>query len=420
MATFAAPWQLDQIKKKKVDAYGRPIPETGGINTYPVGDSLVGFDSLTKPQQGVNDAFQQALVGGLNNKPEPFNYPAFDSGLTAPTPTPFNYPSAPPVGNPADVGTLQDMINSLNNMSGISPQVQETLNTLMQGANASPQQTLEQIIASIPTFGGELGGETQGALANALSGKFPEEYFQNSIAGPARAQFEDKTAPAIREEYAGPGTFWGTARAGNVTEEQGKMESNLAAVRGELGNQAQERALQAATISMNARQNQINMAIQELAGQRNYANTQQVTALNAAIAGLENEQNNQITAQNELNRLTQGKYQQIVLEQQSYQQSQAQAQQQHQFESNQAQSAYQFDQAQAQNQYSQEFQVAYDDYVKQNPGMTQYLQSALAYLNTNMLTTYQEYDPDASKQNAPFQRPNIQQGNIFATRKEVG
>ena len=407
----------------------------GAIETFPIGEDLIGFESLTSSQQAANQALLDALTSGLQGAPA-FEYPGFTyptppspaAPITAPpipslTPAPIEMPSFAYEGvSPADVGSLQDMLAS---MPGISPEVQQTLSTLMQGAGAQPQQSLQDILASIPTFGGELGGATSGALATALSGKFPEGYFQASIAGPARTQFAEETAPAIREEFAGPGTFWGTARAGAVIKEQGRMENNLAAIRGELGNRAQERSLQAAVASVNARQNQIQMAIQELAGQRNYANAQQLTALNAAISQLETQQNNQITAANELNRLSQGKYQEIALAQgrwetevgalqqqqqlaqqgltqeaqfgqQAWQTSlQAQLQQQAQ-----AQQQYQFGQAQAQNLYLTEMQTAYNNYIQQNPAMAEYLQAALNYLNIPMLATYQPYGEESGGGNS--------------------
>jgi len=308
------------------------------IGTFPIGEELTGFESLTPSQQDAGQAFVDALSKALQGAPA-FSYP-----------TPFKYEGV----NPADVGSLQSMLASMPKMD---PNVQATLDKLMQGAGAQPS-SLEKILSSTPTFGGELGGETRSALSRALSGKFPEEYFQTSIAGPTRETFAEETAPAIREEFAGPGTFWGTARAGAVTREQGKTESNLAAIRGELGNRAQERSLQATATSMNARQNQISTAIQELSNQRSYASAQQATSLNAAIAQLQKQQNEQSLAVNELNRLSQGKYQEIAL---------------------------------AQERYLTKMKVAYEDYIRRNPGMAESMQAALSYLGIPMLATYQQY-----------------------------
>ena len=321
----------------------------GAIETFPIGEDLVGFPSLLPEQQGVSGALSTALLNLLQEPPAPFAYPE-----------PFAYEGV----SPADVGSLQGMLAS---MPGASPEVQQTLSTLMAGAGAQPEQTLEQILASIPTFGGELGGETQSALARALSGEFPEEYFQASIAGPARAAFGRETAPAIREEFAGPGTFWGTARAGAVTGERGKMEENLAAIRGELGNEAQKRSLQAAITSMNARQNQIQLAMSELNNQRAYASGQQRTALDAAITQLQGEQTKMIAAGNELNRLTQGKYQEIAM---------------------------------AQERYMTEMKVAYDNYTRENPAMAEILQAALSYLGIPMLAAYQPYEEGSGEGNS--------------------
>lgn len=318
-----------------------PNPTAGRVwgkkkkNVWNIGDDLVGFESLTPSQQAANQALLTALTGQLSGRAAPFKFPS------------FAYEGV----NPADVGRLSTGVGTA--------QATQTLEELMAGGGARPTQTLEEIIAGIPTFGGELGAETKGAVARALSGEFPEEYFQASIAGPAREQFAEETAPAIREEFGGPGTFWGTARAGAVTREQGKVESNLAAVRGELGNQAQVRSLQAAIISINARQNQINMAIQELASQRNTADREGVVKLNAAIAQLEDARNAQIAEANELNRLSQGKYQEIAM---------------------------------AQDRYLTEMKAAYDEYTRKNPAMSESLQAALSYLNIPMLATYQPYE----------------------------
>jgi len=88
--------------------------------------------------------------------------------------------------------------------------------------------------------------ELHNALLNALQGQFPEDYFTQSIAAPVRERFESETAPAIREEFAGPGTYWGSARAGKVTGERGRMEQGITGARSELAYQTQLQALNAA------------------------------------------------------------------------------------------------------------------------------------------------------------------------------
>jgi len=88
--------------------------------------------------------------------------------------------------------------------------------------------------------------ELYNALLNALQGQFPEEYFSTAIAGPLRRTFEQETAPAIREEFVGPGTYWGTARATEVGRGRTRMEEDVSAKRATLAYQTQRQALEAA------------------------------------------------------------------------------------------------------------------------------------------------------------------------------
>jgi len=91
-----------------------------------------------------------------------------------------------------------------------------------------------------------VSGDLSTALVNALKGQFPEEYFSTAIAGPLRRRFEAERAPAIREEFAGPGTYWGTARAGAVGRGRAGMEEDIAGARTTLAYQTQRQALEAA------------------------------------------------------------------------------------------------------------------------------------------------------------------------------
>ena len=91
-----------------------------------------------------------------------------------------------------------------------------------------------------------VSGDLTTALVNALKGQFPEEYFSTAIAGPLRRRFEAERAPAIREEFVGPGTYWGTARAGAVTRGRERVEEDITARRAELAYQTQRQALEAA------------------------------------------------------------------------------------------------------------------------------------------------------------------------------
>ena len=91
-----------------------------------------------------------------------------------------------------------------------------------------------------------VSGDLSTALVNALQGQFPEEYFSTAIAGPLRRTFERETRPAIAEEFVGPGTYWGTARAGEVIKGRTRMEEDITARRAELAYQTQQQALEAA------------------------------------------------------------------------------------------------------------------------------------------------------------------------------
>ena len=91
-----------------------------------------------------------------------------------------------------------------------------------------------------------VSGDLSTALVNALKGQFPEEYFSTAIAGPLRRRFEAERAPAIREEFAGPGTFWGTARGGAVERGRGRVEEDIAGARTTLAYQTQRQSLEAA------------------------------------------------------------------------------------------------------------------------------------------------------------------------------
>ena len=79
-----------------------------------------------------------------------------------------------------------------------------------------------------------------------MKGKVSEEYFESTIAGPARKQWQEEGAPAAREEFVGPGTFWGTARGQAVERGRQAVESDISATRGKMAEDALNRSLQAA------------------------------------------------------------------------------------------------------------------------------------------------------------------------------
>ena len=80
------------------------------------------------------------------------------------------------------------------------------------------------------------------ALESAMTGNVSEEYWKNTVAAPAMKTFTEDIAPAIREEFVGPGTFWGGARAEGVAKGASNVANILAAARGQMANEALNRA----------------------------------------------------------------------------------------------------------------------------------------------------------------------------------
>ena len=92
----------------------------------------------------------------------------------------------------------------------------------------------------------QVSGQLFQNLLQGLQGKFPEEYFQSSIAGPMKQEFESYLGPAIKEEFAGPGTYWGTGRTAAMGRGRDTLASSIAAKRAELAMTTQNQVLQAA------------------------------------------------------------------------------------------------------------------------------------------------------------------------------
>jgi len=95
-------------------------------------------------------------------------------------------------------------------------------------------------------FGGPLGSEAIQALRDAMSGKVSEEYFQKTVAGPAGRTFREEIVPTVQEQFVGPGTFWGGAKAESVEREGMRLADALAAARGGMAQEALGRGTQAA------------------------------------------------------------------------------------------------------------------------------------------------------------------------------
>lgn len=164
--------------------------------TFPIGEELVGFESLTPSQVALNESLLVAL---------------------------------------------QDIIATPGGAEGFKEEYAEPF---------SP-------------YGGAVGGALESALLAALSGKVPTKAFETGVAAPTRRTFEEETAPAIREEFGGPGTYWGTARAGEVTGRRERMETGLVEQRARMVEGALQRALQATGPALSAQQSAINLAFQD-------------------------------------------------------------------------------------------------------------------------------------------------------------
>lgn len=181
-----------------------------------------------------------------------------------------------------------DIGKELTGFESLTPNQQELSNSLLAAlqkmvANASRGGAggfQASYAKPYSPYTGNVGKALESALLTALSGKVPTEAFQTGVAQPARRTFEQETAPAIREEFGGPGTFWGSARAGKVTGERANMETGLVEQSARMVEGALTRALQATPTALNAQQTAIQMALQEYVRNNPGASEALQTALN--------------------------------------------------------------------------------------------------------------------------------------------
>jgi hypothetical protein len=135
----------------------------------------------------------------------------------------------------------------------------------------------EQALKMLSDLAGKLGGMTSPwetamgeqvstALTSLLSGEFPEEYFRTAIEAPAQKRLEEVTLPGVREAYVGPGTFWGGERAEAERRAGTDVDMMLAAVRGDLGYQARQMALDTLAPAMEYLGLPAEQALQQMAG----------------------------------------------------------------------------------------------------------------------------------------------------------
>lgn len=105
---------------------------------------------------------------------------------------------------------------------------------------------LSSFVSGQSPFQGPGGADVLAALQAAMSGKIDEEAFRTSVSGPMRQEWKQYGAPTAREEFAGPGTYWGTARGHAVERGRQAVEGDISAERGKMAMDATQRALQAA------------------------------------------------------------------------------------------------------------------------------------------------------------------------------
>lgn len=134
------------------------------------------------------------------------------------------------------------------NQTALSNQLKDMLANWQSG-NANQQGTpnylanMTSFLKSAPTG---LPESIKSALERSMTGKVSEEYWKNTVAAPAMKTFTEDIAPAIREEFVGPGTFWGGARAEGVAKGASNVADSLAAARGQMANEALNRGTTAA------------------------------------------------------------------------------------------------------------------------------------------------------------------------------
>ena len=158
-----------------------------------------------------------------------------------------------------------DIIGTMSSLTGEQQAIGTPLSEYLANAIASigEQPTFEEWSnqGNIPSmFGGELGAEAQGAYAQALSGEFPTDYYEQSIYAPALAEWNENIMPTIKESYVGTGAITGTEVGDRLAKEAQKVQANLNAVKGQLGYQAQQTATQASQAYQQAWQQQLQIA----------------------------------------------------------------------------------------------------------------------------------------------------------------
>jgi hypothetical protein len=172
---------------------------------------------------------------------------------------PQTTPQTFPIGN-----ELVGFPSMIPGQAGVNDALAVALQNLLSGKTGGSAGGFKPSMAGdFSPYGGAVGGALQSALIAALSGEVPAEAFATGVADPARRGFREETAPAIREEFAGPGTFWGTARADKVTGERERMETGLVEQSARMVEGALGRAIQAMSPALSAQMSRLQMAYNE-------------------------------------------------------------------------------------------------------------------------------------------------------------
>ena len=178
----------------------------------------------------------------------------------------------------------EDIIGTMPSITGEQAAVSTPMSEYLAGALAGvgDQPTFADWSKTNvpPMFGGELGELAKGAYSEALSGAFPESYFQKAVYTPAMTEWMEDIMPSIKESYVSTGAITGTEVGERLGKEARRLEEGLMGVRATLGQQAKERSYQAAQTYQQSWQNQLQIAYQNYVGKHPDAATILQAALN--------------------------------------------------------------------------------------------------------------------------------------------
>ena len=147
----------------------------------------------------------------------------------------------------------QDIIGTMSSLTeeqaGVSTPLSEYLTEALAGIGDQPSfEEWSEQAGNVPAmFGGALGLQAQSAYSEALSGVFPESYYQSAVYGPAMTEWMEDIMPAIKESYVGTGAITGTEVGERLGKEGRRLGEYLAGTKATLAQQAKERSYLAAS-----------------------------------------------------------------------------------------------------------------------------------------------------------------------------